>query len=183
VPPLGIALNDSSRLGWRILLATDPIAEGNDAIQPALSDGRELVDLVPPEYADRHRETARLVGLVINGTQLLPDEGAQLVEVAARSMDELKALSRTRKRCHVVSDGFFGPGGSARERIPDLDQTPPRARPGEPELRLCTLSLAQRRDTAHGGSGTFRGLIPENAVESAEWPDETTQPKARKPPG
>ena len=58
-----IALNANSRLGWRILLATAPIADGNDAIKTGLAEQAELVDVLPPQYVAHHGEIARLVGL------------------------------------------------------------------------------------------------------------------------
>jgi hypothetical protein len=46
------------------------------------------------------------------------------------------ALSRTRKRCHVISFRFFGAGGLRPERLPGLDQPAPRDCDRQQGLRL-----------------------------------------------
>jgi ATP-dependent DNA helicase UvrD/PcrA len=176
-----IALDENSRLGWRILVATKPVDGGNEAVNTALIEERELVDLLPADYVAEHREVARLVGLLMAGEPLSGNDETQLVAAADRTLPEIKeflqiteddaepeidetgdsgggrepdilftslvgakglsaehvfivgmneghfprkagtitddevctfivALSRARKRCHVISDGFFGKG-------------------------------------------------------------------------
>lgn len=78
-----LARDPASRLGWRIVLHCDPPPSLRDAIEAALVEGRELVELLPKRYVDRHLSIATLIGRLIAGEPLSAQEAAD-VEVGAR---------------------------------------------------------------------------------------------------
>jgi superfamily I DNA/RNA helicase len=53
-----IANNESSRLGWRIVLHVDPCEGASGIIEVALRDDRDLVDLLPEPYREGHLHAA-----------------------------------------------------------------------------------------------------------------------------
>jgi superfamily I DNA/RNA helicase len=53
-----IARDESSRLGWRIVLHVDPCEGASDIIERSLRDGRELADLLPEPYRADHLRAA-----------------------------------------------------------------------------------------------------------------------------
>jgi ATP-dependent DNA helicase UvrD/PcrA len=53
-----IAHNQSSRLGWRIVLHVDPCEGATEIIAAALRDNLELVKQLPVSYRDRHLQAA-----------------------------------------------------------------------------------------------------------------------------
>ena len=82
--------NERSRLGWRIVLHCDRSVSTRNIIELALNSGKELSDLIPGEYQERHLQMARLVGRVENGEILSDGEKEALVEAVEEPFDTIK---------------------------------------------------------------------------------------------
>lgn len=84
--------NEQSRLGWRIILTCDPIAEDAGLIRAALSNSGELSTTLPLEYRERHLTVARLLGKLLRSEQLTEEETALIESSTELQMDELLEL-------------------------------------------------------------------------------------------
>ena len=86
-----LASNQDSRLGWRILLHTDPLSEGVKRCAEAIERGEELSTILPAEYRTRHREIANIVGQILDGHELSDEDAGVLLETTGVSAEEAAA--------------------------------------------------------------------------------------------
>jgi superfamily I DNA/RNA helicase len=81
--------DESSRLGWRIILACEPCEGMHDLVATALSAGEELSEAVPGAYRARHLDNARLLRALIDD-ELEDAELERLCRVVGRSVAEIR---------------------------------------------------------------------------------------------
>lgn len=84
-----VARDESSRLGWRIILACEPCDGMDTLLATALSENTELSDGLPDAYRARHLETVRLLRAFIEN-ELEEDDVQRLCAAVGRSADELR---------------------------------------------------------------------------------------------
>jgi superfamily I DNA/RNA helicase len=84
-----LAQDERSRLGWRILLHTDPFPNAEEVIVEALKTNRDLADLVPDRYRARHLRVAELIKEVVDSGAITNEQIAELEEVVDRAFDEI----------------------------------------------------------------------------------------------
>lgn len=85
-----LATNRASRLGWRILLHTTPCEGAAGIVKAALTEDRELFDLLPQEYRDYHLSLAAIVKKLLDEGQLDPDEESLLENGLQMNIEEIR---------------------------------------------------------------------------------------------
>lgn len=86
--------DENSRLGWRIVLFSDALANTQEILRTALGSDAEISALIPSEFRERHMRMARLVGRVICGEDLAAEEKTALEAAAGRPFDAIERLLR-----------------------------------------------------------------------------------------
>lgn len=86
-----LASDASSRLGWRILLDAHPFQNADAAIRNALTENRELTDLVPDGYRMEHLAVAEVIGRLAGGAGLVDEDRALLECALDRPIAEIEA--------------------------------------------------------------------------------------------
>lgn len=85
-----VARNPNSRLGWRILLHVDPCDGVAGLLEAAHGHDRELGDLLPVEYRERHLEVAALVAKLLNEDELSEDDLQRLTAALDMDVESIK---------------------------------------------------------------------------------------------
>lgn len=97
--------DENSRLGWRILLFCDALANTQEILRTALDSDAELSALIPSEFRERHLRMTRLVGRVIGDEALTTAEKTILESTTGQPFAAIeKILSRDVER-ESESDG------------------------------------------------------------------------------
>lgn len=87
-----LARNADSRLGWRILLHVDSFADAEEGIGRVLSEGLELVEILPDEYRTEQVSIAEIVQKLLDGEEVPSSEVAELEEKLGRPIAEIQAM-------------------------------------------------------------------------------------------
>jgi superfamily I DNA/RNA helicase len=91
-----LAADNSSRLGWRILLYLHPTENTDDILNQALINGEELDALLPEDFRRSHLASVVLLQRFRDNDDLSPSELASLeavVEVSAESLRDILGMS------------------------------------------------------------------------------------------
>ncbi|MFH1680623.1 MAG: UvrD-helicase domain-containing protein [Candidatus Eisenbacteria bacterium] len=107
-----IAVDGTSRLGWRVLLHLDPPDDSAGCVRRALRTNEDLVSLIPGSYRDRHAGVAGLVLRVIGDGRLSAGDQATLEDAVGLSISE-------------ISGALRAPSGQEEEQEGDHPETPP----------------------------------------------------------
>lgn len=89
-----IAADRDSRLGWRIILYVDPVANMDDVLYQALIEGFELADILPEGYKKTHLTVAALLQRFRRGDSLDTNELGLLLEAVSLSVNQLRIVLR-----------------------------------------------------------------------------------------
>ena len=85
-----IAANETSRLGWRIVMYCDPFEGDHTILDAALSDGDDLAPKLPDAYRARHMLLIVLVRRLLDGESLSTDHEARLSSACGQPIGDIK---------------------------------------------------------------------------------------------
>lgn len=89
-----LAVDASSRLGWRIVIYCEPFPDADQALTDVLTHELELVDELPEGYREHHLEIAELLQRLLAEEELGAEEVKQLCGAVGLTLEELEdALS------------------------------------------------------------------------------------------
>jgi superfamily I DNA/RNA helicase len=86
-----IAVDEQSRLGWRIVAHCTPPPAWRKALGEALESDVDLVARLPQNYVEEHLRLARLVGLLIKEGFLSPEDEQAVCAAVDRPIEEVRA--------------------------------------------------------------------------------------------
>jgi len=139
-----IAQNDSSQLGWRIVIYCDPFEGCDQVVSESVSANIELALAIPGRYRSRHLAVAQLVEKARSGDKLSKKEQQEVASAIGCEIDNLKTLL----------------GGPSAEEMGDVET---RA-VGELPNILCTSLLGSKGLSANHVFivGMNNGHFPQN---------------------
>jgi ATP-dependent DNA helicase UvrD/PcrA len=79
-----------SRLGWRIVAECDTPPDFSEAVRVAVTEQRDLRELIPNDYVTRHLAIVGLLDRIANGDQLTEAEVAAVESATDHSIDEVR---------------------------------------------------------------------------------------------
>jgi ATP-dependent DNA helicase UvrD/PcrA len=85
-----IAVDEQSRLGWRIVASCNPPDAWKEIITKAHEENTDLRELLPDDYVDEHLKAANLVGALLNDRSLPEEDAEVLCNATGRSIDEIR---------------------------------------------------------------------------------------------
>lgn len=78
-----------SRLGWRIVLAADPVGGWRSVVKEALQAERELADLLPKSYVEKHKARVELLATLKSGNEIDDVDRRDLEDATCLPLDDL----------------------------------------------------------------------------------------------
>lgn len=85
--------DNTSRLGWRIVLSCSPPSEAKSILQEALPERKDLYPLLPASYVEKHLQNAFALAKRDTGGDLSKDEVAALQGVIGQIQQEITATA------------------------------------------------------------------------------------------
>lgn len=85
-----LATNESSRLGWRIVLACDRLPNFDAIVRKVILEGAELRNLLDDQYVNKHLDNVYLVVKLKEQIDLTEAEAERLSAETGRTIDELR---------------------------------------------------------------------------------------------
>jgi ATP-dependent DNA helicase UvrD/PcrA len=85
-----LAKDQNSRLGWRILLHTDPFTGWEDVLKRVLENEEELALALPTEYRELHLAVVDLIRSLLDEQALDETQETKLCEAVGMTMAEIK---------------------------------------------------------------------------------------------
>lgn len=144
-----LLVDERSRIGWRILVATYPFAGGDEVVARTLGEREELVDLVPADYRHKHLEITKILRRVVERATIDASDQQQLERALARPIKDIRRVAAP-----VVDDS---------NETPEVGESELSAERGRPSI-ICT-SLIGAKGLSAGYVfvvGFVNGSIPEN---------------------
>ena len=132
-----IARDESSRLGWRILIAVEGFHGSNDVLRRVAGDETELVEHLPNEFREQHLAVAHLVRRLLEGEVLDELEIDELVSAMGCSFDAILAAME-------LADANESGDEDAAEEDTDTD-----GRLAEPSIICTSLTGSKGLSAGH----------------------------------
>lgn len=95
--------DENSNLGWRVVLAVDPVECVADVIRFSMETGEPLVSLLPEEYVERHLQSA--------------GEETEETEEESATEEDIEEGDDQPRRIQVVVTNFLGSKGLAASHV------------------------------------------------------------------
>jgi superfamily I DNA/RNA helicase len=109
-----VVKNPKSRLGWRILLHCDPCENSDKMIKKAISEERDIFDLISSkEYASKHQRISNAVNKIMCGDDLNAAE--------RKSIETALGLSPQEVIAKLMSDKEEGPKAQEQDQEKEID--------------------------------------------------------------
>jgi superfamily I DNA/RNA helicase len=133
-----LAKDESSRLGWRIVIAYDPFAGSDEVLRQVAGAEVELVDLIPDDYRDYHLALARCVGRLLAGEELEQEEVERLEAVAGQPFAQIReVLALAESQASADEDDQV-------EGIEEADSAAGASEPDEEPSIICTSLIGSK---------------------------------------